>query len=82
MNGVPSELSAIDTKGALRRRPVVVRTESIHGRREPVAYDRVKLIFVRGGSSWFFSEFGERPARLGDVVLLAANTLCGAEPEG
>ncbi len=28
-----------------------------------------------------FSEFGERPVRVGDVVLLAANTLCGAEPE-
>lgn len=62
--------------------PVVARTESIHRRREPVSYDCVKLIFVRGGSAWFFSEFGERPAQLGDVVLLAANTLCGAEPEG
>ncbi len=28
-----------------------------------------------------FSEFGERPIKVGDVVLLAANTLCGAEPE-
>ena len=61
--------------------PVVARTESIHRRRDPIAYDCVKLIFVRAGSAWLFSEFGERPVRVGDVVLLAANTLCGAEPE-
>lgn len=62
-------------------RPVVARTESLHRRREPIAYDCVKLIFVRAGSAWFFSEFGEHAAKVGDVVLLAANTLCGAEPE-
>lgn len=56
-------------------------TESLHRPREPVAYDCVKLIFVRAGSAWLFSEFGERPVKVGDVVLLAANTLCGAEPE-
>lgn len=28
-----------------------------------------------------FSEFGERPVRVEDVVLLAADTLCGAEPD-
>lgn len=61
--------------------PVVARTESVHRRRDPIAYDCVKLIFVRAGSAWLFSEFGERPVRVGDVVLLAANTLCGAEPE-
>ncbi|MDN5757560.1 MAG: hypothetical protein L0H59_03375 [Tomitella sp.] len=62
--------------------PVVARTESLHRPREPIAYDCVKLIFVRAGSAIVFSEFGERPVRVGDVVLLAANTLCGAEPEG
>ena len=61
--------------------PVVARTESVHRPRAPVAYDCVKLIFVRDGSAIVFSEFGERPVRVGDVVLLAANTLCGAEPE-
>lgn len=29
-----------------------------------------------------FSEFGIRHINVGDVVVLAANTLCGAEPEG
>ncbi|UNX55485.1 helix-turn-helix transcriptional regulator [Georgenia sp. TF02-10] len=41
----------------------------------------MKLIFVRAGSALLFSEFGERSIKVGDVVLLAANTLCGAEPE-
>ena len=41
--------------------PVVTRTESVHRRRDPIAYDCVKLIFVRAGAAWLFSEFGERP---------------------
>lgn len=61
--------------------PVVARTESAHRRRDPIAYDCVKLIFVRAGSAWLFSEFGEHSVNVGDAVLLAANTLCGAEPE-
>jgi len=32
-------------------------------------------------SAILFSEFGERPINVGDVVLLAANVLCGSEPE-
>lgn len=61
--------------------PVVAHTESAHRPRAPIAYDCVKLIFVRAGSAIVFSEFGERPVTVGDVVLLAANTLCGAQPE-
>lgn len=59
----------------------MARTESVHRPRDPIAYDCVKLIFVRAGSALLFSEFGERPVRVGDVVLLGPNTLCGAEPE-
>lgn len=29
-----------------------------------------------------FSEFGTRHVNVGDLIVLAANTLCGAEPEG
>ncbi|HIW63663.1 MAG TPA: hypothetical protein H9881_14505, partial [Candidatus Stackebrandtia excrementipullorum] len=36
----------------------------------PVAYDWVKLIFVRDGSAILLSEFGERPVAVGDVVAL------------
>ncbi|MBS1674640.1 MAG: AraC family transcriptional regulator, partial [Actinobacteria bacterium] len=48
----------------------------------PVAYDCVKVIVVRDGSAVLFSEFGQKPVNVGDVVLLGANTLCGSEPEG
>lgn len=62
--------------------PIVARSRSIHEPIAPIAYDRVKLIFVRHGSAILLSEFGEKPVTTGDVVLLAANTLCGSEPEG
>lgn len=47
----------------------------------PVAYDCVKLIFVRNRSAILLSEFGEKPVTVGDVIALGANTLCGSEPE-
>lgn len=62
--------------------PVVARTRTIHVAVTPIAYDCVKLIFVRHGSAILLSEFGERPVKFGDVVALGANTLCGSEPEG
>lgn len=61
--------------------PIVARTRAVHTRVDPVAYDCVKLIFVRCGSAILLSEFGERPVTVGDVVALGANTLCGSEPE-
>jgi AraC-like DNA-binding protein len=60
----------------------VARSRTIHAPIAPVAYDCVKLIFVRDGSAILFSEFGEKPVKVGDVVALAANTLCGSDPEG
>ncbi|MGB3374922.1 MAG: AraC family transcriptional regulator [Microbacterium sp.] len=42
----------------------------------------MKVIVIRSGSSLLFSEFGTRHVKVGDVVLLDAQTLCGAEPEG
>ncbi|MFL0502484.1 AraC family transcriptional regulator [Kocuria rhizophila] len=62
--------------------PLVARSRTIHAPIAPVAYDCVKLIFVRDGSAILFSEFGEKPVKVGDVVALAANTLCGSDPEG
>lgn len=62
--------------------PLIARTRTIHRPIGPLAYDCVKLIVVRSGSAILFSEFGERPVRPGDVVLLGANVLCGSEPEG
>ncbi|MEA5052812.1 MAG: AraC family transcriptional regulator [Propionicimonas sp.] len=42
----------------------------------------MKVITVRDGSAILFSEFGQQPVKVGDVILLCANTLCGSEPEG
>lgn len=74
--------TAVESRGSpLSYRPILARTSTIHHPVGPVAYDCVKLIFVRSGSAILFSEFGEKPVAVGDVVLLGANTLCGSEPE-
>lgn len=63
--------------------PVVARTSTMHGSAVgPVAHDCVKVIIVRDGSAFLFGEFGQRPVKVGDVILLGANVLCGSEPEG
>lgn len=61
--------------------PILARTRTIYRPVGPVAYDCVKVIVVRDGSAVLYSEFGQRPVKCGDVVLLAANTLCASEPE-
>jgi hypothetical protein len=61
---------------------VLARTRTVHRPIGPVAYDCVKVIVVRDGSAILFSEFGQKPVKVGDVILLGANTLCGSEPEG
>lgn len=53
--------------------PMRARTRTLHHPTGPVAYDFVKPIFI-------LSEFGEERVRVGDVVALGANTLCGSEP--
>ncbi|MHA6750813.1 helix-turn-helix transcriptional regulator [Dermacoccus nishinomiyaensis] len=62
--------------------PIAARTCTVHRPLAPVAYDCVKIIVIRNGSAFFLSEFGQQPVNVGDVVLLGANVLCGAEPEG
>ncbi len=71
-----------EKEASARFQPIVARTRTVQSPVGPVAYDCVKLIVVRSGSAILFSEFGQKPARAGDVVLLGANTLCGSEPEG
>lgn len=62
--------------------PVVARTRSDYVPVPPIAFDCVKIIVIRAGGAILFSEFGTQHVNIGDVVVLAANTLCGAEPEG
>lgn len=61
---------------------IVARTRTVQVPIVPIAFDCVKLVFVLAGSAILLSEFGEKPVTVGDVVALAANTLCGSEPEG
>lgn len=62
--------------------PILARTRAVHRPVGPIAYDCVKVIVVRDGSAFLFSEFGQKPVKPGDVILLGANVLCGSEPEG
>lgn len=62
--------------------PLVARTQTAHAPLDPIAFDCVKIIVIRSGSAILLCELGERHVKVGDIVVLAANTLCGAEPEG
>lgn len=62
--------------------PIMARTRTLHRPIDPVAFDCIKVIVVRDGSAILVSEFGQKPVKFGDVILLGANTLCGSEPEG
>jgi len=62
--------------------PIFARTKTVHSPVGPMAYDCIKLGFVRSGSAILFSEFGEKPVSPGDVIVLAANARCESEPEG
>ena len=61
---------------------LLARTQTLHRPIGPLAYDCVKVIVVRDGSAVLFSEFGQKPVRPGDVIVLGPNVLCGSEPEG
>lgn len=62
-------------------RPLIAQTRAMHRPVDPIAYDCISMIVVRDGSAILLSEFGQRPVKPGDVILLGANTLCGSEPE-
>lgn len=61
---------------------LLARTQTVHRPIGPLAFDCVKVIIVRDGSAILFSEFGQKPVTVGDVVVLGPNVLCGSEPEG
>lgn len=71
-----------DEADAAEFAPLHARTSTLHRPVDPLAFDWIRLIFVRDGSAILFSEFGQKPVKSGDVVLLGANVLCGSEPEG
>ncbi len=61
---------------------ILAHSATVSSPRTPIAYDCVKLIVVRHGSAVLLSKFGEKPVKIGDVVVLPADTLCGSQPEG
>ncbi|MFD2028521.1 helix-turn-helix transcriptional regulator [Promicromonospora aerolata] len=61
--------------------PIIARTRSFYQTIDPVAYNCLELIFVRHGSAFLLSEFGEQLVTIGDVIALGASILCGGEPE-
>lgn len=85
MSTLPETTNAATSRqddGPSSFQPVLARTRTVHRSVGPVAYDCVKVIVVRDGSAILFSEFGQKPVKPGDVILLGANVLCGSEPEG
>ncbi|WP_147106565.1 helix-turn-helix transcriptional regulator [Nesterenkonia populi] len=62
-------------------RPIVAETSTHKRPILPVAYDWVRLVFLRSGTAIVCSEFGEQPVRPGDGLLLGANVLSGCRPE-
>lgn len=77
-----SQASSDEGSVTQRFSPILAKTQTAHAVIEPIAFDCVMFIVVRAGSSLLFSEFGCLHVNVGDVIVLAANTLCGAEPEG
>lgn len=61
--------------------PLMARTHTAHRPVSPAAYDCVRVMVIRDGSAIIFSEFGQQAVKLGDVIVLGANTLFGGEPE-
>lgn len=61
--------------------PLMARTHTAHRPVSPAAYDCVRVMVIRDGSAIAFSEFGQQAVKLGDVIVLGANTLFGGEPE-
>ncbi|MCW3157686.1 hypothetical protein [Micropruina sonneratiae] len=41
----------------------------------------MRVMVIWDGSAIIFSEFGQQAVKLGDVIVLGANTLFGGEPE-
>lgn len=84
--GMPKGSHSAECSSGGRQRstfePLMANTTTLRRRFEPSVYDCVRIVAVREGTAILFSEFGLRPVRQGDVILLAANTFSGGEPDG
>lgn len=80
--GSPTEAAASRPGESRLLSPLVARTGTQHRPSAPAALDCIRIVVVRDGSALMLSEFGQEFVKVGDVILLGANTLCGSEPEG
>lgn len=71
MRGPPENFRALLARNRTYYRPV-----------GPASFDCVQVIFIRDGSAFLIGETGQETVTVGDVLLLGANVLYGAEPEG
>jgi hypothetical protein len=62
--------------------PIAARTQSFTQPIGPEAFDCVTLAVIRDGTAILSSQLGQRPVAVGDAVLICANRLHSAEPEG
>lgn len=61
--------------------PILAGTWTIDRPVGRLAYDCIKLVFVRDGSAVLFGDYGEQRVMVGDAVLLGQNTICGGKPD-
>ncbi len=68
--------------GGANRSPLFASTETHFENVKPAAFDCLRVIFVREGSAILFRDSEEFPLKIGDVILVCPNVMCGCEPEG
>lgn len=76
-----ASLSGNGSGGSVRYGPIAVETREFRRTVLPVAFDCVKLLLIREGSTILTTESDTTFAREGDLVCLRTATLCGGTPE-
>lgn len=70
------------SSGRFRYGPVAVETRQFRRPVPPVAFDCVKLLLIREGSTVLTTDEGTTRASEGDLVFLRTAVLCSGTPEG
>lgn len=76
-----ASLSGNGSGGSARYGPMAVETREFRRAVPPVAFDCVKLLLIRDGSTILTTESDTTFASEGDLVFLRTATLCGGTPE-
>ncbi len=76
-----ASLTGNGSGGSVRYGPIAVETREFRRAVPPVAFDCVKLLLIREGSTILTTESDTTFASEGDLVFLRTATLCGGTPE-